>query len=335
MNAKTKKIVGGTVAVSLVAALAVGGTFAYLTHETERRVNNFTFAESDVALNAMLTEPDWDGVIDYEYSEDGKLTPIYEYREIDNEIKPVYGYTDGDYANPVTNKNDINEKTTRATKNTGESGPNSFVYGIDQSKSMIPGSVAKKNPIITNTGNQADSWVAAKITFVYAQDITDNSGNTAHSAGAPLSKEDMTAVNDIIEIDYNTEKWEQIDINNDTDGTSKIFYYKTLLKMDTDENKDDEKTTAPIFTTVSVKKEATNEELDKLNAIGGFDIYIEGFAAQDITGLNSENSITYDAFKTWGIGTDNTAGTDDDNVKFSHTPTADAPATITNTIDIT
>ncbi len=330
MNAKTKKIVGGTVAVSLVAALAVGGTLAYLTHETERRVNNFTFAKSDAALNAMLTEPDWDGVIDYEYSEDGTLTPIYEYREIDGTIKPVYGYTDGDYAKPVTDKVSI-DGTTRATKNTGADGPTTFVYGIDQSKSMIPGSVAKKNPIITNTGNQADSWVAAKITFVYAQDITDSTGDTVHRAGAPLSDEDMTAVTDIIEINYNTEKWDKFDVGN----TSKIFYYKTLLKMDTDENSDDDKKTFPIFTTVSVRKEATNEQLDKLNAIGGFDIYIEGFAAQDITGLNSEdNTITYDTFKAWGLGEDTNVGTTDDNVKFDHTPTAENPANITNTIDI-
>ena len=47
-----KKILMGTVAVGLVAALAIGGTWAYLTDETERRANNFTFASDSIDAEA-------------------------------------------------------------------------------------------------------------------------------------------------------------------------------------------------------------------------------------------------------------------------------------------
>lgn len=330
MQAKTKKIIGGTVAVSLVAALAVGGTLAYLTHETQRRVNNFTFAQSDVALNAMLTEPAWDGVIDYD--DDG--TAIYAYTDVGS---PVYGYTNGERNNPVTEKSSIVDTTTRPS--TDEAG-NTISYGIDEAQSMIPGSVAAKNPIITNTGNQADSWVAAKLTFVYAQDVYNAEGTKIHSAGEPLSDTDLKAVTDIITIDWNTSAsadgdtayWELIDGTYGT-TTSLVYYYNTLLAMDTDESESVYgDATEPIFTTVSVNSSATNEQLDALNAIGGFDIYIEGFAAQDITGLDTNaesatyNTIVYSVFKAWGQG---------GGVVFTHTPTTETPANVSSTIDIT
>lgn len=315
MKTKTKKIVGGTVALTLVAAVVAGGTFAYLTHQTEKRVNNFTFAKSDVALNAMLTEPSWDGIIDYEYNDDGTITPVYAYTDgtdLDgNPTKvPVYGYTDGDTDKPVTDKANITSTTKR---------PNG-TYGDEQSKSMIPGSTAGKNPKITNTGNQTDSWVAAKITFVYS---TDGNG---HKAGTPLNATDMAVVNDIIDVDYNSNKttdakWECI--NTSTDGTSKVFYYKETLAKDTDTTPDVYgEETEPIFTTVSVKEEATNEQIDKLNAIGGFVIYVEGFAAQSDVGIK-DGAEDYDTFKAWGQ-----AG----GVVFENTPTDDNPFDVTKSI---
>lgn len=312
MKAKTKKIIGGTLALSLVAATAVGGTFAYLTRQTEKRVNNFTFAKSDVALNAMLTEPAWDGIVDYEYNDDGTVTPIYGYTTKmfgpDSKTVAVYGYTNGDINQPVTEKSAIDDTTKRPTTN--EDGTTPITYGIDQSKSMIPGSTASKNPIITNIGNQADSWVAAKITFVYAD---------GDNAGTPLSIDDMAKVTDIIDIDYNSQgsdaKWEEIgDLSG---GSSKTFFYTETLTKDSDPTPGVYgESTVPLFTTVSVKPEAKNEQIDELNTMGGFVIYVEGYAVQ------SDVATDYDGFKAWG----------NSNVVFNNTPSDSNPVDVTKLI---
>lgn len=274
MKSKTKKIVTGAIALSLITVMAVGGTMAYLTKTTEKRANNFTFASE--GLNAILTEPNWDGIIDYEYDENGNITPIYDYIDDDENSAtpdvPVYGYKDGDKSNPVTDKDDINDSTDRPrfdSKNDTYTPPS---YGDEDAQNMIAGQVALKNPIITNTGSIADAWVAAKITFVYAEGTT--------KAGQTLSSTDMSNVLNAIDIDYNETEWDNI--STATDGTSKVFYYtKTLAKDDdaTDVGNYGEKT-EPIFTQVKVKDTASNEDLKKLEDIGGFAIYIEGFAIQ-------------------------------------------------------
>lgn len=309
MKAKTKKIIGGTLALSLVAATAIGGTLAYLTRQTEKRVNNFTFAKSDVALNAMLTEPAWDGIVEYEYNADGTVTPIYGYT---TGGEAVYGYTNGDRSQPVTDKSAIDDTTKRPTTNADDT---IITYGIDQSKSMIPGSTASKNPIITNTGNQADSWVAAKITFVYA---------TGDNEGKPLNTADMVKVDDIIVVDYNSKKsdakWEEI--GDSTGKSSKTFFYKETLTKDSDPTPGVYgEATEPLFTTVSVKPEAKNEQIDALNAMGGFVIYVEGYAVQ------SDVATNYDGFKAWGI---NEGG--EPNVIFNNTPSDSHPVDVTKLI---
>lgn len=307
MKAKTKKIIGGTLALSLVAATAIGGTLAYLTRQTEKRVNNFTFAKSDVALNAMLTEPAWDGIVEYEY-DGGTMTPIYGYTTDGEGNKvPVYGYKDGDRNQPVTDKLAIDDTTKRPTTNAEDT---IITYGIDQSKSMIPGSTAAKNPIITNIGNQVDSWVAAKITFVYA---------SGDNAGEPLNTVDMAKVTDIIDIDYNSQgtdaKWEEIrDLSG---GSSKTFFYTETLTKDSDPTPGVYGgETVPLFTTVSVKPEAKNAQIDELNTMGGFVIYVEGYAVQ------SDVATNYDGFKAWG----------NSNVVFKNTPSDGNPVDVTKLI---
>lgn len=304
MKAKTKKIIGGTLALSLVAATAIGGTLAYLTRQTEKRVNNFTFAKSDVALNAMLTEPTWDGIVEYEYNDDGTVTPIYGYT---TGGEAVYGYTNGDRSQPVTNKSAIDDTTKRPTTN--EDGT-TITYGDEQAKSMIPGSTAAKNPIITNIGNQVDSWVAAKITFVYASGV---------DAGKPLNTVDMAKVTDIIDIDYNSQtadaKWEEIVGLSGT--SSKTFFYKETLTKDSDITPGVYgEATVPLFTTVSVKPESKNEQIDELNTMGGFVIYVEGYAVQ------SDVATDYDGFKAWG----------NSNVVFNNTPSDSYPVDVTKLI---
>lgn len=276
MKEKTKKVVMGTTAMTLVSALAFSGTFAYLTKQTEKRANNFTFAS--VALNARLTEPKWDGVVDYEYDNKKDISyPIYGYTE---DGKPVYAYDKDD--NPITDKSEVSNPNTpesikKNRKKKGDKGEN-IEYGDKTSKDMVPGQVALKNPIITNTGDVSDEWVAAKITFVYAD---------GDNKGTPLSELDMKKVTDAITIDYNAD--------NNVDGIEwdrrtgskadnvQVFYYTKTLAIDATPN--DATThgedTKPIFTQVRVKDTATTEQMKALEQMGGFVIYIEGFAVQD------------------------------------------------------
>lgn len=297
MKEKTRKIVTGTAAITLVSALAIGGTFAYLTKITEKRANNFTFAST--ALDARLTEPKWDGVEDYEYDDEKKITyPIYGYIDDDDDKNtpdvPVYGYDDDD--NPITDKKEIDDPwdiENNRKKNTDDDEP--IPYGDKDSKDMVPGQVALKNPKITNTGGVSDEWVAAKITFVYA---------TGDNKGMPLALTDMKKITDAIEIDYNADgegaTWDRA--TGDSTSTIQVFYYtKTLAK---DEDPDDAsirgESTKPIFTQVRVKDSASTAQMQALEQMGGFVIYIEGFAIQDaiMETYNAETLKKYVRFET-------------------------------------
>lgn len=296
---KKKKITIAALSIVLVIACTLGFTLAYMTRLTEKRSNNFSFG-GDTALNAKLTEPSWDGIRFYEINDDGTVTPVYEYLEDDPE-QPVYGYVNGDPTRPVTDKNDI-DSTTDKPRYDG------VKYGAEESVNMIPGRVAPKNPFITNTGNLCDEWVAAKITFVYAA----GSAN----AGKPLSATDLANVLDCIEIDYNSDsgagaKWERIE--SDANSLSQTFYYKEILeKASTDAVNAEGGKTESIFTTVKVIDEASAASIKKIYDIGGFAIYIEGFAAQ------STVSTDYAGFKTWA----------ETGVVFDNTPTDENPAPV-------
>lgn len=280
MKAKTKKIIAGTAALSLVAAVAIGGTYAYLTRQTEQRANNFTFASD--AVDAMLTEPDWDGVIDYIYPDDP------DYPEGSNEpIVPVYGYDDD--GDPIL------------TQPENDNDGNPIEYGEDNAKNMIPGQSAKKNPQITNTGI-TDEWVAAKVTFVY--------GEGSANAGKALNDADWLVVKDNIEVDFNVTEsddgyWTLVGASN---AISQTYYYSKILPKGTETA--ERGVTKPIFQTVTLKSEADNEAVDKLNKMGGIAIYIEGFAIQ---------SDAYADFAAWKGS---------NAAVFNHTPTeAAAPDT--------
>lgn len=291
MKSKAKKIAIGGACVALVAAVSAGGTLAYLTAQTERRANNFTF--SSTALAAKLTEPEWDGIVDYEYDGD-TIHPVYDYIDTDDDNDPttpdvnvpVYGYTDGDPNSPVIDKTDIDDTTKRPNKDDGEE-----PYGDEAAQNMIPGASANKNPLITNTCD-INEYVAAKITFVYA----DGSEN----AGKPLNLTDLSAVMDVISIDYNTETtdWER------TEGgekdLSQVFSYKTVVNPG--------ESTEPIFNSVTVSKAATNEQIKALEDMGGFAIWIEGYAAQ------SDAVADYETFKS--------------EIAFNNTPSDAEPANV-------
>lgn len=265
---KGKKIVIAGLSIMLILTISIGNTLSYLTRETEKRVNNFTFADSDTNLNAILTEPSWDGIIDYKYENGVYIEPIYEQK--------VAG----------------------------------TIYGNEASDNMVPGQSANKDPMITNTGQLTDIWVAMKVTFVYGAGNDEN-------AGKPLSAVDTAAVFDAISIDWDTtdadSQWERVE--GSEHNVSQVFYYDSILEKSDSEGTHGGKT-IPLFSTVTVKLSATQAELEKLNNIGGFSIFIEGFAVQ------SNVASDYDAFKDWGTN---------GNIKFTNTPTDASPADVSAT----
>ncbi len=268
MKTKYKKILAGTVALGLIAAVAAGGTLAYLTDETEQRANNFTFASN--GIDAMLTEPDWDGVVDYIYPGD----PDYP-ADSTEPIIPVYGYEDN--GDPILTQPEYDKDG------------NKIEYGEDQAQNMIPGQAAVKNPIITNTGALTDEWVAAKVTFVY--------GEGSANAGKAISTTDWNEIKEFIQVDFNTTEsaggyWECVA---GSDTVSQTYYYSDILAKgtETDGNITYGDVTAPIFNTVTLSTSADNETIDKLNQMGGIAIYIEGYAVQ---------SDAYADFAAWKNG---------------------------------
>lgn len=296
MSLKMKKRLITVASLALVLVIAIGVTLAFLTYETERRANNFTFATEGEGLRAMLTEPTWDGIIDYDYSTDDIIIPIYGYITNPDDWTgpeiPVYGYTNGDIKKPVTDIKSISDTTIR---------PNGS-YGDEDAQNMVPGASVAKNPIITNTGSITDAWVAAKITFVYAAG--------SEGAGKPLSAVDMAAVDDIIDIDYDTVDWENTAYPT-LAGGSREFRYRKILQKDNDGDVEVYgDSTEPLFTTVTIKDTATNEEFYKVENFGGFAIYIEGFATQSIAADD------YGEFKQLDI-------------TFGNTPTDSAPVIFT------
>lgn len=313
---KSKKPVIMLLSLLLVGIIAFGGTLAYLTAQTQKRTNNFTFPEGAEGLSAMLTEPNWDGVVAYESVTDSlggiRLIPIYGYQEDDG--KPIYGYKNGDITSPVTDKSEIDSSVTRPQENINASGDNESQkqYGEDLAKVMIPGQTVYKNPIVTNTGSLIDEWVAVKVTFVYSKDYTD--GSKTYKKGAPLSNDDVIALTRVIKIDtdYDGTKWEKIyhSVSGDQVDSEEQFveyYYKELVHTG--------EVTKPLFNTVRIPENITTKEYEILGHLTktGFTIYIEGFAAQSAVASN------YDSFKAWGK-----AG----NVVFNNTPSDEEPAIV-------
>ena len=309
MGETAKKCGIAALAVGLTMTLAIGGTLAFMTRETEKRVNNFTFPTGTDGLNAMLTEPAWDGVIDYEYAADGSFAAvIYDYIDTDGDTiadSPVYGYTDGDRAQPITNLADI----ANAKRPIKDAANLDIVYGVDQAKNMIPGQTAAKNPTITNTSTLLDEWVAAKVTFVY---------RSGTDKGKPLSELDRVKVlqltDSIVDIDWNETDWERV--SGQTTDVSQTFYYKTPLSKVNDGAAPGDYTgsvTEALFTRIKISDKASTEDLKALADMGGFAIYVEGFAAQKDVGAD------YAAFRTWGL---------DGNVVFTNTPSETTPANV-------
>ncbi len=292
LKKRKKGIIAAILAAMLAAAVLTGTTGAYLTAEPPGLVNRINLSTDSV--NAVLLETQWDGVIDYRRTNNGKVIPIYEYRS----DKAVYGYEDGDYSKPIYTTANLS-KLKRASFDSTDANK-TFTYGSDDALNMIPGKSAAKNPVIKNTSDDCYEWTAMKITFLYA---------SGADKGKPLSMMDMLTVGDIIEIDYNSDledssqvHWERID-SKATD-ISQVFYYKDILQPQAD-------TTTPLFTKVGVKKTASSKDMQMLQKMGGFVIYVEGFAVQE-----DNFTSNYEEYRSWG---------QEGGVVFSTTPTEENP----------
>lgn len=307
MKKSTKRIITVSLSAILVAAVGASGTYAYLTAQTEKRANNFTF--NSAMVHATLIEPSWDGIVGYDDST-GAVIPVYDYIDHDNDEStpnvPVYGYVNGDVAFPVLDINEINEATLRPLVNSDDVNFVKPMYGDENAQDMIPGSYALKDPRITNTGEEGE-WIASKITFVYAEG--------SENEGKALSLIDYKKVTDAIEIDYDVDgAWELVEgtVGESDSSISKVFYYKSKLAAG--------ETTLPVFTRVSVKISASNAQIKALEEMGGFAIWVEGFAAQgDIS--DEYNAVIVDpetgdekveGFRLWGLV--------EGNVVFANTP---------------
>lgn len=287
MALSKKKKITMALCIALAAVLGAGGTYSYLTTQTDTLRNNISFSYSNIS--AMLTENRWDGVVSYEYDDDNNIYPIYGY---DDSGKPIYGYTDGDRTRPVKDRASFDPATSLRPATDEHNNP--IAYGIDASKVMIPGQTAAKNPQITNTTENTDEWAAIKMTFVYS---------SGANKGKPISAIDMAAINDIIEIDYDVNSdgaWYRVGNGASAEDVSQVFYYKNKIAS--------QGVTSPLFTSVRIKEWASQEQVAAVKNLS-FTIYLEGLVYEYAV------ADTFDDFLQWGSV--------DGNVQFAHTPTSD------------
>lgn len=168
MKIKSKAITTAAMCALFVAAAGIGTTTALMTGSSTvtNRINI-----ADEGIDAVILETDWDGIIGYN-TVGSNVFPVYDYRDNPDdrtsELKPVYGFLDGDYSKPIFSSNFAYLGQRPSFNSQDET--QTFDYGDDNAKLMIPGSSAAKNPCIQNTTKFAGEkeWAAMKITFVYA-----------------------------------------------------------------------------------------------------------------------------------------------------------------------
>lgn len=144
---------------------------------------------------------------------------------------------------------------------------------------ILPNEEIPKDPQVTNT-SEADLNIltALKVEFVYGENCPDVS-----KRGRPLTAEDMAHLCDVYEIDWNSDTlrdWIRFDGETQADQTQH-FYYSGILKRNYPDKGD---TTVPLFTKLSVPKEVNNRCYSYIQAMGGFDIRINGVVVQQMTG---------------------------------------------------
>lgn len=146
---------------------------------------------------------------------------------------------------------------------------------------VVPNTTIQKDPQVTNTSEiDLDELVALQCEFVYTDSCPDES-----MTGTLLSTQDMMAVTEVFDIDYNSddpekEDWVRFEGQKNTDARQ-CFYYKNTLKRN---YPDTGETTVPLFTRLKIDKTVSSSEFAAIQAMGGFDIRISGQVLQQMTG---------------------------------------------------
>lgn len=146
---------------------------------------------------------------------------------------------------------------------------------------VVPNTTIPKDPQVTNTSElDLDELVALQCEFVYTDSCPDEA-----KAGMLLSAQDMMAVAEVFDIDYNSDDpekgdWVRFEGQKNTDARQ-CFYYKKILKRN---YPDTGETTVPLFTRLKIEKTVNSSKFADIQAIGGFDIRISGQVLQQMTG---------------------------------------------------
>lgn len=149
----------------------------------------------------------------------------------------------------------------------------------DEALTVIPNQKVLKDPAIKNTNETGglDEYVAMKIT------LTDGQKNV-------LAGDDYTKLAGLLDIQFDSgvegtnlsSKWTL----KSAAGNGAIYVYNSTLKPG--------ETTEEIFKSVTLKKQASTDQLDWIkNDLKGFEIVVEGAAVQadEITALDAEKEL--------------------------------------------
>lgn len=241
VNGKKKWYI--TIGIILIAlTTGVITTLSLLQMNTNVKLNSFSYSDGTL-FDAMLTEPEWDGIVAYETTSTG-------------DVKNIYGWNG---ETPIYDK------------------PENSTFGEDLAVDLIPNASAAKNPIITNLSQKTDVWVAAKITLVYGEQ-SPNKGKKMTLADAMIVWDLIEIDFNADQVDGN---WIRDEVQSSTD-ISQVFYYQSQLALRKNNAAANVfgGTTTPLFTKIKMRPEAMKEDLEKLKELGGFAIYVEGTVVQ-------------------------------------------------------
>ena len=129
---------------------------------------------------------------------------------------------------------------------------------------LIPGAVVNKSPSIKNTCAQPlEEWVGMRVTFIKLEESGQNPQR--------MTRQELTALFEILEIDFNETHWQREQKADDMDNGA-IYFYRDVLKQG--------ESTPALFTKVIVKGQTSIAQMEAIAhfAPGGFSITLDGAA---------------------------------------------------------
>lgn len=156
-----------------------------------------------------------------------------------------------------------------------------------QAMNLIPGMTVLKDPQVTNTSeSDLDEAVALQVEFVYGSGCP-----VEEKSGTLLNLEDMQTVSEIFKVNWNAENGKEWIRYSGEDASMAVqhFFYGKILKRNKKEQPKRGETTTPLFTMISIGEDVGNEDFQKIQEFGGFEIRISGCAVQQIEEEQDEN----------------------------------------------